>query len=78
MRVTEADIQAFVEFARMQTAEGEAVQTMAELATKWEAEREQVNCAIAESLSDIETGRTTPFFESQDRFRRDRQLPPNK
>ena len=34
-------------------------------------EREEVNGAIADSLADIETGRTEPFFESQDRFRGD-------
>lgn len=80
MRVTETDIQAFAEFAREQTAGGEADHTIPELAVKWQAarEREQVNCAIADSLADIEAGRTDPFFESQDRFRRERNLPPRK
>jgi hypothetical protein len=80
MSVTEADIQAFAEFARKQTASGQANHTIAELAAKWQAarEREQVNCAIADSLADIEAGRTEPFFESQDDFRRERSLPPRK
>ena len=80
MRVTEAEIQAFAEFAREQATGGEADLTMAELAVKWQAvrEREEVNCAIAESLADIEAGRTEPFFESQDRFRRERILPPRQ
>ena len=80
MRVTEAEIQAFAEFAREQTTGGETDLTMAELAVKWQAarEREEVNCAIAESLDDIEAGHTEPFFESQDRFRRERNLPPRK
>jgi hypothetical protein len=80
MRVTQADIQAFAEFAREQTAGGEADHTIAELAAKWQAtrEREEANRAIAESLADIEAGRTDPFFESQDSFRRERNLPPRK
>ena len=80
MRVTEADIQAFAEFAREQTAGGEADLTIADLAVKWQAarERQEVNCAIAESLEDIEAGRTEPFLESQDSFRRERNLPPRQ
>ena len=33
---------------------------------------------VADSLDDIEAGRTEPFFESQDRIRRERNLPPRK
>ena len=80
MRVTEADIRAFADFAREQAARDEADLSIAELAVKWQAtrEREQVNCAIADSLADIEAGRTEHFFESQDRFRQERNLLPRK
>ena len=80
MTVTEADIHAFAEFARDQAANGGADLTMAELAARWQAarEREAVNSAIRDSLADVEAGRTELFSESQDRFRRERDLPPRK
>ncbi len=80
MTVTGADIDAFAEFARQQTADGEGDLTMAELVAQWQAdrEREEVNSAIRDSREDIEAGRTEPFAESQDRFRRERNLPGRK
>jgi hypothetical protein len=80
MKVTEADIEAFAEFARERTAGGAADLTIAELAAEWQAARERhdMNRAIAESLDDIEAGHTEPFVESQDRFRRERSLPPRQ
>lgn len=74
MTVTEADIQVFSEFARLQAINGGTNITMGELAAKWEAVRERAtaNCAIRDSLSDIEAGRTEAFFESQDKLRRAR------
>jgi hypothetical protein len=80
MAVTEADIQAFAAFAREQAANGGADLTLAELAVKWQAvrQREEVNCAIRDSLADIDAGRTETFFDAQDSFRRDRNLPPRR
>lgn len=51
--------------------------TLAELAIKWQAvrERKEVNSAIRDSLADIDAGRSEPFFDAQDSFRRDRNLP---
>ncbi|MEO8495138.1 MAG: hypothetical protein ABI614_08710 [Planctomycetota bacterium] len=79
MAVTDADIQAFVAFARQQAASNVADDTMTELVAKWQAvrERESVDEAIRESLADIEAGRTESFAESQERFRRERSLPPH-
>jgi len=80
MRVTEADIRSFAEFAREHAARGESNLGIAELAVQWEAtrEREEVNRAIVDSLADIEAGRTEPFFDSQGKFRRERNLPPRQ
>lgn len=80
MPVTEADIEAFSEFAREQAANGGSEFTLTELVAKWQAtrEREEVNEAIRESLADIESGRAEPFLESQDQFRQERSLPPRQ
>ncbi len=77
MFVTEADIQAFAQFAREQTTNGGANLTMTELAARWQAERErhEVNAAIREGLADIDAGRTVDFFESQNRFRHELRVP---
>lgn len=77
MTVTEADIQAFAQFAREQAAEGATNLSMSELASRWQAarEREAVNSAIRESQADMNAGRTERFSDAQDRFRHERNLP---
>lgn len=74
MPVTKNDIQSFHQFADDKLANGGAG-SLHELVTEWE-ERQEVNTAIRKGIADVEVGRTEPFFESQDRFREERNLPP--
>lgn len=74
MTVTKNDIQSFHQFADDKLANG-GVGSLHKLVTEWE-ERQEVNAAIREGIADVEAGRTEPFFESQNRFREERNLPP--
>lgn len=74
MSVTKDDIQDFNRFVDEKLANGGA-DSLRQLVTEWE-ERQQVNAAIRQGIADIDAGRTEPFFESQDRFRQERGLPP--
>lgn len=77
MAVTQDEIQAFTEFATARVNNGGA-ESMAHLFRDWlsAGERADVDQAIRESLADIDAGRTEPFFEEADEFRRSRSLPP--
>ena len=76
MPVTRDDIQDFNRFVDERLANGGA-NSLRELVAKWE-ERQEVNAAIRRGIADVDAGRTEPFFESQDQFRQERDLPPRK
>lgn len=73
MPVTREDIQSFNRFVDERLANGGA-DSLRELVAEWE-ERQEVNAAIRRGIEDIDAGRTEPFFESQDQFRQERDLP---
>lgn len=77
MPVTRDDVRDFNRFIDEKLS-SDGAESLQELARQWEAarQREEVNEAIREGLGDIKTGRTEPFFESQDKFREERHLPP--
>lgn len=79
MPVTQADIQAFADYASARVNNG-GVESMTQLFRDWLAsrERDEVNTAIREGLADIEAGRTESFFDEADEFRRQRSLPPRQ
>ena len=76
MPVTRDDIQDFNRFVDERLANGGA-DSLRELVAEWE-ERQEVNAAIRRGIADIDAGRTEPFFESQDQFRQERDLPSRK
>lgn len=79
MPVTQSDIQAFADYATARVNNG-GVESMPQLFRDWLAAREraEVNAAIREGLADIDAGRTQPFFEEAEEFRRQRSLPPRQ
>ncbi|MCH8042744.1 MAG: hypothetical protein IID44_03405 [Planctomycetes bacterium] len=76
MSVTKDDIQDVNRFVDEKLVNGGA-ESLRQLVTEWE-ERQEVNAAIRQGIADIDADRTEPFFESQDRFRQERGLPPRK
>lgn len=78
MAVTKADLADFHRFAEEQLDNGGSELSLDELVSQWHAgrEREEVSDAIRESLDDIEAGRTQPFREATDEFRKNNNLPP--
>lgn len=64
MTVTQADIQAFADYAAARVNNG-GVESMSQLLRDWLAarERDEVNAAIREGLDDIDAGRTRPARE---------------
>jgi hypothetical protein len=78
MPISEADLSDFTAFARQYIDADQPAPTIAELAQLWQAARQraEVNAAIHEGLKAIDDGRTRPFVDSQDEFRRSRNLPP--
>ena len=76
MTVTTDDIKNFHQFVDEKLANGGA-DSLRQLVAEWE-ERQEVNAAIRQGTNDIDAGRTEPFFESQDRFRQKRDLPPRQ
>lgn len=76
MPVTQDDIQDFLHFVDERLARGDA-HSLRQLVVEWEA-RQETDTAIREGIADIRGGRTEPFFDSQDRFRQERGLPPRQ
>ncbi len=76
MPVTKDDIQDFHCFVDEKLANG-AADSLRQLVVEWE-ERQETNAAVRQGIADIEAGRTEPFFDSQDRFREERGLPPRQ
>ncbi len=74
MAVTEEDLKEFNRFAAEKLANGGA-ESFSQLAAEWDELRE-VNAAIREGIQAIAEGRTRPFAESQDEFRKKNNLPP--
>lgn len=72
MPVTEAEIEAFADFARRQIHNGGAQRSLMELVQTWQAlrEQEEVHAAIREGLADIAAGRTRPAQEFMDEVRK--------
>ena len=66
MTITESDIQAFSEYLRAEIANGGADLSLAELAARWEAEREtqETLADIRQGEADIEAGRGKPVAEA--------------
>ena len=76
MPVTTDDIQNFHRFVDEKLANGGA-DSLRQLVAEWE-ERQEASAAIRQGIADIDAGLIEPFFDSQDRFRQDRGLPPRK
>jgi len=76
MPVTKDDIQDFHRFVDERLSNGGA-DSLRQLVAEWE-ERQEANAAIRQGIADIDAERTEPFFESQDRFRQERGLPPRQ
>ena len=76
MPVTKDDIQDFHCFVDEKLASGGA-DSLRQLVAEWE-ERQEANAAIRQGITDIDAGQTEPFFDSQDRFREERGLPPRQ
>jgi len=76
MPVTKDDIQDFHRFVDEKLANGGA-DSLRQLVAEWE-ERQEASAAVRQGIADIDAKRTEPFFESQDRFRQERGLPPRQ
>jgi len=72
--VTQEDLSSFNRFAAQRLASGGA-SSLAQLVAEWE-ERQEMNRGIRAALEDVEAGRTEPFFEEDDHYRRERGFPP--
>lgn len=77
MSVTQADIAEFSQFASQQISTGGNELSLAELAMRWQADKERREAvdAIREGLADIDAGRTQDAFEFVEGMRNKYNIP---
>jgi len=77
MPVTQADIADFSQFASQQIGKGGSELTLAQLALRWQATKEQHEAvgAVREGLADIDAGRTQDAFEFAEEMRSRYNIP---
>lgn len=76
---TKTDLDRFHRFAEEQLARGKTNVSLEQLLWLWrDANSDDVQAAISEGLADVGAGRTKPFREASDAFRRKNNLPPRK
>ncbi|MEQ8790792.1 MAG: hypothetical protein RIC55_31130 [Pirellulaceae bacterium] len=74
---TKSELDRFHEFAEEQLAGEGADLSLEGLLWLWrETNSDDAHAAITEGLADVDAGRTRPFREASDEFRRQNDLPP--